>query len=90
MDHVLSRFMLDGCPISCERYGEGHINRTYLVITDFHRRKNKKGERFMLGKHELNELAPRDIVARFIYKELHQRLVAGYLLYASAAKTIKP
>jgi len=38
MDHVLSRFMLDGCPISCERYGEGHINRTYLVITDRPRR----------------------------------------------------
>ena len=34
--------------------------------------KNKKGERFMLGKHELNELAPRDIVARFIYKELQE------------------
>ncbi len=34
--------------------------------------KNSKGERFMLGKHELNELAPRDIVARFIYKELQE------------------
>ena len=26
----------------------------------------------MLGKHELNELAPRDIVARFIYRELQE------------------
>ena len=34
MEQVLRQFMLDGCPISCERYGEGHINRTYLVITD--------------------------------------------------------
>jgi len=32
--------------------------------------KNSKGERFMLGTHELNELAPRDIVARAIVEEL--------------------
>lgn len=32
--------------------------------------KNSKGERFMLGQHELAELAPRDIVARGITAEL--------------------
>ncbi|MBQ6540261.1 MAG: L-aspartate oxidase [Oscillospiraceae bacterium] len=32
--------------------------------------KNKDGVRFMLGTHELNELAPRDIVARAIEREL--------------------
>lgn len=32
--------------------------------------KNSKGERFMVGKHELNELAPRDIVARGIFAEM--------------------
>ncbi|MCL2201823.1 MAG: L-aspartate oxidase [Oscillospiraceae bacterium] len=31
---------------------------------------NSKGERFMVGQHELAELAPRDIVARGILKEL--------------------
>ena len=31
---------------------------------------NIAGERFMLGKHELNELAPRDIVAQMIHKEI--------------------
>jgi len=31
---------------------------------------NSQGERFMLGQHELAELAPRDIVARGILKEL--------------------
>jgi len=31
---------------------------------------NEKGERFMLGRHELNELAPRDIVAREIYRQI--------------------
>lgn len=34
--------------------------------------KNSKGVRFMLGAHELNELAPRDIVARAIVKELER------------------
>ncbi|MBR6259629.1 MAG: L-aspartate oxidase [Oscillospiraceae bacterium] len=34
--------------------------------------KNKNGERFMLGKHELNELAPRDIVARGIVREMER------------------
>jgi len=28
------QFPLKGKPVSCEPYGEGHINRTYLVITD--------------------------------------------------------
>jgi len=31
---VVNRFQLDGAPVSCERYGNGHINRTYLVTTD--------------------------------------------------------
>ena len=35
-------------------------------------RKNREGVRFMLGKHELNELAPRDIVARGVIHELER------------------
>nr|WP_319516188.1 L-aspartate oxidase [uncultured Cohaesibacter sp.] len=31
---------------------------------------NKAGERFMLGEHELAELAPRDIVARAIHRQV--------------------
>ena len=38
MEQVLQQFALDGRPISCERYGEGHINRTYLIVTDRPRR----------------------------------------------------
>ncbi len=34
MQELLSHFRLCGTPLSCERYGEGHINRTYLVTTD--------------------------------------------------------
>lgn len=31
---VAARFALDGEPKSIERYGDGHINATYLVVTD--------------------------------------------------------
>ena len=31
---VLSQFQLSGTPVSCERYGFGHINETYLVVTN--------------------------------------------------------
>lgn len=34
MQHILSHFQLDGGVISCTRYGSGHINETYLVVTD--------------------------------------------------------
>lgn len=35
---VLRHFMLDGAAVSCERYGCGHINETYLVVTENGRR----------------------------------------------------
>lgn len=38
MNEVLREFQLEGRPLTCERYGEGHINRTYLVVTDLPRR----------------------------------------------------
>ncbi len=34
MDRILSLFRWQGTPVSCERYGSGHINETYLVKTD--------------------------------------------------------
>lgn len=36
--HVLSQFKIDDVPILCERYGHGHINETYLVVTKSSRR----------------------------------------------------
>ena len=30
---ILANFQLDGAAVSCERYGFGHINETYLVVT---------------------------------------------------------
>lgn len=38
MEQILRQFTLEGRPLSCERYGEGHINLTYLVVTDKPRR----------------------------------------------------
>ena len=43
LKEVLSRFQLEGTPVSCERYGCGHINETYLVVQD-------SGRRYILQK----------------------------------------
>ena len=43
MFDVLRQFVLEGTPISCEPYGSGHINRTYLVVTD-------AGKRYILQR----------------------------------------
>ena len=40
---VLSHFPLDGAVVSCERYGCGHINVTYLAVTE-------TGHRYILQK----------------------------------------
>ncbi|HOB64646.1 MAG TPA: mucin desulfatase, partial [Clostridia bacterium] len=31
---VLKGFRIEGSPVSCDRYGRGHINDTYLARTD--------------------------------------------------------
>ena len=38
MEKAIDAFCLEGRPVSCERYGMGHINRTWLVVTDTGRR----------------------------------------------------
>ena len=38
MEQILRQFQLAGKPLSWERYGEGHINQTFLVCTDLPRR----------------------------------------------------
>ena len=34
MKHITSQFQYEGMVISCTRYGSGHINETYLVVTN--------------------------------------------------------
>jgi len=41
---------------------------------------NDRGERFMVGRHELAELAPRDVVAREVFRERHD----GHTVYLDA------
>ena len=38
MQDILKNFRLDGKVTQCSEYGCGHINRTYLVLTDFGKR----------------------------------------------------
>ena len=45
---------------------------------------NHKGERFMLGKHELADLAPRDIVAKEIFNQMKSANVPHVWLDATA------
>ena len=33
-EKIISKFEIDGKLISCERYGEGHINETYLAVVE--------------------------------------------------------
>ena len=45
---------------------------------------NHKGERFMVGKHELAELAPRDIVAKEIFNQMKSSNIPHVWLDATA------
>lgn len=43
MEHILEHFLLKGKALSCEPYGQGHINLTYLVVSD-------SGKRYILQR----------------------------------------
>lgn len=43
MEMTIENFKIQGRPVSCERYGCGHINDTYLAVTD-------RGVRYILQK----------------------------------------
>ena len=43
LSQILSQFPLTGTPVTCNPYGAGHINTTYLVVTD-------RGVRYILQK----------------------------------------
>ena len=52
MQEVLKNFKLEGQVTLCEPYGCGHINRTYLVVTD-------SGKRYIL--QGINTVAFKDV-----------------------------
>ncbi len=52
--NVIDRFAIEGTPIECAPYGAGHINRTFLVITD-------TGHKYILQK--INDHVFRDVAA---------------------------
>ena len=53
-NEIASRFQVKGSVVSCERYGSGHINETYLVQTD-------AGEKYILQR--INSEIFRDVPA---------------------------
>ena len=34
MERIYQHFVLEGNPVYCQPYGNGHINDTYLLLTD--------------------------------------------------------
>lgn len=50
--NIIHQFPLAGEPVSCERFGEGHINETYKVVTE-------SGRRYILQK--INNTAFKDV-----------------------------
>ena len=52
--NILRIFQLAGTPVSCEDYGSGHVNVTFLVVTD-------TGRRYILQK--INHHAFRNVQA---------------------------
>lgn len=69
-------------------YAPGYSERLFLISEAVRGEggllRNHKGERFMVGKHPMSELAPRDIVTRGILAELAQSGEAHVFLDVSS------
>ncbi len=60
MNTPATRFAIEGNPVSCERYGSGHINQTYLLTCD-------SGLRYILQKINTNIFTNPDALMQNIF-----------------------
>ena len=69
LKEILDMFRFDSCPVSCRRHGHGHINKTYLVVTE-------SSKRYILQKinHHVFKNVPRmmdNVIA--VTEHLHKK-----------------
>lgn len=66
MEQVLQQFCLDGTPVSCEPFGNGHINRTFRVTCDNRRIYTLQRINRVAFQHPEELIENIDAVSRFI------------------------
>ena len=69
MEQVLQQFYLDGTPVSCEPFGNGHINRTFRVTCSSGRVYTLQRINRVAFRHPEELIENIDAVSRFIAKK---------------------
>lgn len=69
MEQVLQQFCLDGTPVSCEPFGNGHINRTFRVTCSSGRVYTLQRINRVAFRHPEELIENIDAVSRFIAKK---------------------
>ena len=76
---VLRAFRLDAQPVSCEPYGCGHINVTYLAVTE-------SGRRYILQK--INNNTFRDVAGLITVLEATGQTETQFCDYGNVMRTV--
>ena len=66
MEQILQQFRFEGKPVSCEPFGNGHINRTFHVVCDNHREYTVQRINRVAFHHPEELIENIDAVTRFI------------------------
>ena len=74
MNKLIRNFSLDSAIVSCERYGCGHINETYLIVTE-------SGARYILQK--INNNVFKNVKGLMAQPEIDGGLIGGASLKAA-------
>ena len=69
MEQVLQQFCLDGMPVSCEPFGNGHINRTFRVTCSSGRVYTLQRINRVAFRHPEELIENIDAVSRFIARK---------------------